>query len=969
MLKYLSFILFFSFTKVLFSQDVFVDSLHTVINQSKDIEAKRDAYIELLNNHLNTSPDYPKELLEGLKKLGSNGKCTTCINVALTYAGHWYSQSGDFKNAIKLYQEAAEQAKKTQNDYGYHKAISWIASTELDQGNTEKPEALLKKLLEDDLKNNQTDYLYDTYYLLGDIYYEKGYYQTAVDHYIKSEKNLSEKAKLTEPGFKIGILYNLSRSYKKIKNFTKAEEYIDEAHKMAVKSKDDYNINIVLQSKGILEIDKKNYSKGISLLRGTYRYFEDLNYLIYKASGALYLGIGYFKSNNYGKAENYLKIAQSDFSEIEDSNNLAEAAIYLAKCNLAKNNLQLAKKEIDKADSLLDETENNDKKILLYTTKINYYQKTGNPKVALYLYKKKDSAQYKADSIAAAATLTDLDIHYQTKKKEQQITNLFSQNQLEKQKQKTQFILFSSLLALFILLGIILWFAYRNNIKTAQKLKELDELKSRFFTNISHEFRSPLTLINSSVQFLRKNNEEEKHLKTISRNSDRMLNLVNQLLELSKLESGHLKLILKKADLDAFIQSIVEPYQIQAQENNLNFSTEFNSDQNIHYFDKDVMEKIIGNLLSNAVKYTNKNELVTVKSKIKNEELFFSVSNSGVNLTPSEVKMFFDRFYQTDPQQNGSGIGLALTKELVELYKGKIKAAVNEKTLTFEVRIPLNPELLKDVSLQIETLNVEIFPFDEQIIADEELPVMLIADDNKSIRKVIKELFSKSFKITEAENGKQALELALEQVPDIIITDLMMPEMNGLEFTNAIKNNEITSFIPVILLTAKTGDKTHLQALENQADGFITKPFHHEVVKSKVKLLLENQAKLRERYSRELVLKPVDIVVTSVEEKLIRKIQETIDKHLSNPSFTVEEFAREMGMSRMQLHRKLKTLTGFSANQFIRKERLKAAKPLFEKEKNIADVAYAVGFNDADYFSKCFKEEFGLTPSQFLKKT
>jgi YesN/AraC family two-component response regulator len=247
-----------------------------------------------------------------------------------------------------------------------------------------------------------------------------------------------------------------------------------------------------------------------------------------------------------------------------------------------------------------------------------------------------------------------------------------------------------------------------------------------------------------------------------------------------------------------------------------------------------------------------------------------------------------------------------------------------------------------------------------------DMPLLLIADDNAAIREVLAGLFSSDFKILQAVNGKEALKMAKKEVPDILICDVMMPEMDGFELTNTLKNNEITSFIPIILLTAKTGNEAHLQGLKSQADTFLTKPFDNLVLQATVKNLLAERAKLRERFSRELVLKPMDVVLNSADEKFLGKLQAIIEEKLQNPDFSAEGFASTLGMSRMQLHRKLKSLIGLSATEFIRKERLKMAAVLLKhKTFTISEVAFSVGFNDADYFTKCFKEEFGATPSQF----
>lgn len=247
-----------------------------------------------------------------------------------------------------------------------------------------------------------------------------------------------------------------------------------------------------------------------------------------------------------------------------------------------------------------------------------------------------------------------------------------------------------------------------------------------------------------------------------------------------------------------------------------------------------------------------------------------------------------------------------------------------------------------------------------------ELPILLIVDDNQDVRMVLKDIFKNNYQILEAEDGEQALKIAKKEIPDCIISDVMMPKMDGFEFTKQIKNNELTSFIPVILLTARTTDDAHLEGLKSTADAYLTKPFNNEIVKETVNQILSERQKLHHRYSKELVLKPTDIVINSVDEKFLEKLQVILNQELANADFTSDEFASKMGMSRMQLHRKLKSLLGVSATEFLRKERLKMAAYLFEQGNgNISEIIYSVGFNDVSYFNRCFKEMYHCTPSEY----
>jgi signal transduction histidine kinase/DNA-binding response OmpR family regulator len=520
----------------------------------------------------------------------------------------------------------------------------------------------------------------------------------------------------------------------------------------------------------------------------------------------------------------------------------------------------------------------------------------------------------------------------------------------------------------------ILFFTYALNLrkKIAEQerdvLIKMNALKSRFFANISHEFRTPLTLIKSPVQSLKSKTNDENQLKELSlidNNSNRMLELVDQLLELSKLDSGNLKLILKDGNIANFLHTIIESFEFQAKEINLIFISNIQKSSQNHTFDKDVIQKIATNLLSNAFKYSTESQTVIFDASIENQELKLLVSNSGTEVKKEDLPKLFERFYQKKEASQGVGIGLSLVKELVDLYKGKIETNVENGVLSFTIWIPLE-NVSNAIVIPINHQNETII---NDLVDDKDLPILLIVDDNQDIRNVIASIFQDNYTIIQAQDGEQGYKMAQKEIPDCIISDVVMPKMDGFEFTKAIKNDELTSFIPVVLLTAKSSDAYKLEGLQSTADSFLTKPFNNEILKATVNQLISERKKLQKRYSQELVLRPVDIVINSVDEKFLEKLQQILDKELPNSEFTSDNFASSVGMSRMQLHRKLKSLLGVSATEFLRNERLKTAIVLLEKGNgNISEIAYSVGFNDVSYFSKCFKEVYNVTPSEYLSK-
>ena len=529
-------------------------------------------------------------------------------------------------------------------------------------------------------------------------------------------------------------------------------------------------------------------------------------------------------------------------------------------------------------------------------------------------------------------------------------------------------------------------------IKETEKLQELDRIKTNFFTNISHEFRTPLTLIIGPLEKLMNENRDENlnsQYKLIHKNADNLLKLINQLLDLSSIDAGKMKLNIAKVDAVTFIKGIVASFRPLANIKNIKLEFSSNLEQLDTYFDKDKFEKIISNLLSNAVKFTNGNGEICVSISIDNNEVTeIIVEDNGIGIPASDLQNIFNRFSKVENSNvvGGTGIGLALVKELVELHKGTISVESElNKGSRFRINLPLKIEYYKNTSFDSVSEKLDAEQFEEissdQAIntgieksdidieeASDNVPIVLIVEDEDDIRNFIRENLSKEYKIIESGNGKDGLKKSIEHIPDLIVSDIIMPEMNGIDFCKNIKADERTSHIPVILLTAKSAVENKLEGLETGADDYLTKPFNITELQVRAGNLIEQRRKLRERFRREILLEPKDIAVTSADERFLFRVSDIIEKHLADYNFTVDNFAREIGMSRMQLHRKMNAVTGQAASDFVRNFRLKRAAKLLEgKHGNIGEIAYDVGFNNPSYFSECFKRLFGLLPSEYVQ--
>jgi len=544
----------------------------------------------------------------------------------------------------------------------------------------------------------------------------------------------------------------------------------------------------------------------------------------------------------------------------------------------------------------------------------------------------------------------------------------------------------------------------------AQKLRELDRMKSRFFANISHEFRTPLTLIlgplDKRIARARKDVDKQE-FGMMRRNASRLLQLINQLLDLSRLEAGKMKLNARRGDLVAFLKGIVMSFASLAEQKRIKLEMDATpphlegagelSLPEI-YFDPDKIEKIFTNLLSNAFKFTPEGGEIRVEvrmeevpstSKVPGTSFAVTIRDTGIGIAADRLPHIFDRFYQVDDtstrEHEGTGIGLALTKELVELHHGSIEVESEEgrgTTITVRLHIgkehlipaeigdtssapPLSVELRKEVAAMVENVSEDPTPPPESL---ENATIILIVDDHPDVRKYVRKQLEPEYQIVEAKDGQQGLELTMEVVPDLVISDVMMPKMDGYQLCDRLKSSQKTNHIPVILLTAKADEADKLAGIETGADDYLNKPFNSKELKARVHNLIESRRKLRKRFRREGLLQPREADVSSIEERFIQKLMTIIEDNLAEEAFRPDTLSRDLNMSLRQLQRKTRALTGQTPSDFIRTIRLQRARQMLEKHAGtVSEIAFQVGFNDLSYFSKCFRKEFGMLPSEIGK--
>jgi signal transduction histidine kinase/ligand-binding sensor domain-containing protein/DNA-binding response OmpR family regulator len=566
-------------------------------------------------------------------------------------------------------------------------------------------------------------------------------------------------------------------------------------------------------------------------------------------------------------------------------------------------------------------------------------------------------------------------------------------------KSRTAFVIYFLVVTwlLFLLRFVILKrermkFRVQQEKQEAERRHEIDMLKIKFITNISHEFRTPLSLIITPMEkILRNTDRPELHhqLSFIYRNAMRLLNLVNQLLDFRRLEFQQLKLYPSLGDIVAFAREITGSFSDLAEKKNitLRFESQMESLQTL--FDHDKVEKIIFNLLSNAFKFTPEKGKITVtlshrpnkgstdgKGDPPQAWMVINVADTGIGIPKEKQEKVFEPFFQADNSpmliNQGTGIGLSLVSEFVKLHKGKITLESEVGTGScFTVMLPATLESVWTETIPADALAVmgKSGTAPDTVRDRKDRQTVLIVEDNDDFLFYLKDNLKARYTILEASDGIAGLKLARDRTPDLIVSDIMMPGMDGIELCRAIRNDKRISHIPVILLTARTSDAQRMEGFETGADEYITKPFSFEILESRIKNLIHQRETVRNSFRKRFELTPSEIQITSLDEKLIQKAMTIVENNMANPGFSVDRLAKEIGMSRVHLYKKLTSLTGKSPIEFIRIIRLKRAARLLEKSQmSISEIAYQVGFNNPKYFARYFREEYRMLPSEYASK-
>ena len=515
----------------------------------------------------------------------------------------------------------------------------------------------------------------------------------------------------------------------------------------------------------------------------------------------------------------------------------------------------------------------------------------------------------------------------------------------------------------------------------SHELEAATHAKLVFFTNVSHDFRTPLTLIADPINQLLADKSLGEHshqlLELMKKNVNILLRLVNQILDFRKVENGRMELHLGPFDLLSNFRSWNDSFRMALLKKHISFFFEAMPDADFRIMaDCEKMERIYFNLLSNAVKYTPENGKIVVSLQADVASLRFSVFNSGSYVSSQEVDAIFERFYQIDGHQAGTGIGLALVRAFVEMHGGQITAQSDEKGTTFTVLLPAqsisqyHPTV---VTLPAGETEVSATLVESELSADEEeagatgRPTVLVIDDNADIRHYVKTLLAEEYQVLDAPEAATGIRLAMKYIPDVIVSDVMMPGMDGVECCRRLKTELQTCHIPVILLTACSLDEQRIQGYNGGADSYISKPFNSQLLLSRIRNLIDSRRQLRQFFGDNQTLAKENL--SDMDKDFVSRFKALVEEKMGDAELNVEDLGKDMGLSRVQLYRKLKSLTNYAPNELLRQARLKkAASLLASSEMTIAEIAYEVGFSSPSYFTKCYKEQFGESPTDFLKR-
>ena len=931
MSRFLSYLLLLYIVLTSASGQPNLDSLRFVSDTIQSDSLKIIAYMKLVveynRNNYDSALKYAKKAEELSKKIHSNELLAhTKFRTATAYLqqNKLDSAKAELDSVIVISGETGNKVRLMQAQIELGRLYKNLS--EFDLAVVELFEAL--KLAEE-LEDKNAEARLKNY--LAIIYYDQKQYGLAITYFSDALELVRELN--FKPGIS-AILTNLGDAYLTLEKFDSAKIFQQEA----------LNIKIELEDK-----------------LGIGRVYNNLgNVFIQSHPPLLDSGLYYFSEG--------LKIAR----ELKDQKLVALNLNGLVSTNYLKGSLSQAQLAADLLIKELDSLQDLSLASSSYDQISLVYAGLGNTGKALEY---QDKSRALSDSLLSEESMKitqELEARYQNQTKQKTIELLESENQLQelliiKRRNERNGLILLSIIILLVL--ILLYNQYHIKQTSIKKLQELDRIKSTFFENLSHEFRTPLSLILAPLKDRMSKSitaADKRLLSSVVKNAENLDELIKQLLDLAKLEENEYTLNPVTTEANAFFKLIAASYESLAAVKETCFEVNIPEGEQWLKLDQDLVRKACNNLLANAFKFTPSGGTITIEVSYQ-ERLEIHVADTGPGIAQKDQQLIFDRFYQAEgPHASGTGIGLALTRELIEKADGTISvySKPGEGT-SFEISLPKVYSSTKD----IPDVNGIVKPSEdtaeehEQVFSEGNQSILII-EDNDDLRSFLADLFHEEYNVHTAANGQEGISIAIETIPDLIICDIMMPGIDGLEVCNRLKSDSHTDHIPIILLTARSDKETKFSGIEFGADAYIMKPFDTKEIQLITQNLILQREKLRNKYVQQNAI-PNTTREKETPHKFVRQCENIVQLHLANDQLNADSFAREVGMSRMQVHRKLKALTGLSTTSFIRYYRLVKAKELIETGEYPSQVAYAVGFSSLSYFSTSFKQQFGKSPSEF----
>jgi two-component system, sensor histidine kinase ChiS len=791
---------------------------------------------------------------------------------------------------------------------------------------------------------------------IGEAYQNLGLVKESVAANLRAIEIAETNNELTT----LGSSYNaLGINYYYLSDLPKAELYLQKAAAAKLVVDDFVFYSVIQVNLAGIYFYQQRYPDAIQLLKAAEKVLVENEMEIYLAPLYNALGANFeMQTQQFDSAEYYYQKVVEISTKYNDINTLATGFHNLGGINIRLKKYTTARQYLLKAEAVAESNKLENLRMGVYASMAELLDSMGDYKNALRYRAMQLELNKSLFEIDKQKAIDELEIKYDSAKKEREIQKQkeainLAEIQAEKNRNKQNRILFILLIVLLLAVFTALYFWQRKRAN-----QQLEKEKSRLFENIVHEIRTPLTLINGPLQLVKKemNGRAElaNHIHLIEQNSEKLVRLVNELLDASKLEKGKYVLNHQQGDLNDFVQNTLNAFESDAKNKNISIEFEPIAGASTFSFAGNALEKIISNLVSNAIKYSAVQSIIAVRLSVVESMLTIEVSDNGPGIPQKEQQRIFERFYRMKNHDSfsGTGIGLSLVKELVDLQQGQISLESAEgKGTTFKISIPVQ---------QVDSSYVELSE-------DDLKPMLLLVEDDADITSFVSGIFKERFRIISAKNGQQGIESIATYLPDIVLTDIMMPVKDGIELLQEVKTNSLTNHIPVVVFSARSSIESRLEGLKHGADAYISKPFNPD----ELQLLIQNLYSTIQRNQQDFQAK------LKTELDFEKRIKSTNDfaneaigfivENIENTDYSVNELAADLCLSRSQLHRKLTSLTGFSATNFIRMVRLEKAKDLLKSHAgNVTEIAYACGFSSQSYFTKSFTEYFGQSPSKLF---